>query len=134
MTRAEIRLEAAKNRQRKADTALSKAYEKKRAAVESANRKTWAAVWNATKKVRAARAAVTLAELALHGIVPMETIIECKPAIDGPRGRYCVRITHEGWPKLLAVGKSGKVLAHRVERQSPWRWSDARITGERVKG
>ena len=133
MTRAEIRLEAAKNRQRKADTALSKAYEKKRAAVESTNRKTSAAVWNATKKVHAARAAVTLAELALHGIVPMETIIECRPAIDGQRGRYCVRISYSGLPYLLPVGRSGKILEGRLERQSPWRWSDARITGEKVK-
>ena len=134
MTSLNHRLEAAKNRQRKADTALSKAYEKKRAAVEAATKRSMPALFAADKKARAARAAVTLAEMALHGIAPMETIIECKPAIDGPRGRYCVRITNEGWPRLLAVGKSGKVLTHRVERQVPWRWSDARITDEKVKG
>jgi hypothetical protein len=133
MTRAEIRLEAAKKRERAAQDALSKAYEKKRAAVERITRRSMPAISAAEKKCRAARAAVTLAELALHGIVPMQTIIECKPAIVGAHGRYCVKIARDGWPRLLAAGKSGKVLANRTEKQSPRRWSDARITGDKVK-
>jgi hypothetical protein len=129
----ELRIEAAKRRERAARLALARAYERKRAAIEKATKKHLPAINAAERRCYEARAAVTLAEMAAHGIVPMETIIACKPALEGPHGRYCVRITREGWPRLLAVGVSGKVLAGRAERQSPWRWADARITGEKVK-
>lgn len=133
VTLSEKRIMAAKRREMAARLALSRAYERKRAAVEAATKKHIPAINAAERRCRDARAAVTLAEMAAHGIVPMETIITCTPAIEGPHGRYCVRINREGWPRLLAVGVSGKVLAGRVERRSPWRWSDARVTGEKVK-
>lgn len=132
MTRVEIRIAAAKKREKAAHATLDRAYERKRAAIEAATRRTVPAIWAAEKKFYAARAATTRAELAAFGIVPMETIIECKPAIEGAHGRYCVTINRVGWPRLLAVGKSGKVLSGRSDKQSPWRWSDARVTGETV--
>ncbi|HRP26380.1 hypothetical protein [Thauera sp.] len=132
MTRAEIRIEAAKKRERQAKEALSRAYEAKRAAVKAATSKHLPRVWAAEKKFCEARAASTMAEMAAYGIAPMETIIECTPAMDKRRGRYAVKITREGWPRLVPVGKSGKVLAGRGDRQSPWRWSDATVTGEKV--
>ena len=133
MTRAEQRIEAAKRHERAARLALTRAYERKRAAVEAATKKHLPAINAAERRCYEARAAVSLAEMAAHGIVPMETIITCRPALEGAHGRYCVRITREGWPRLLAVGVSGKVLAGRAERQSPWKWSDARVTGVKVK-
>jgi len=133
MTRAERRIEAAKKREAHARAMLSRAYEAKRAAVEAATRKHLPKVWAREKAVREARAAVTLAELAAHGIAPMQTIIECTPAMQKRRGRYVVRITWEGWPKLVPVGARGAILSGRVEQHSPWRWTDARPTGETLR-
>ena len=133
MTRAEIRIEAAKKREREARAALSRVYEAKRAAVEAITRKHMPKVLAADRRCREARAAVTVAELAAHGITPMQTIIECTPAMKKRRSRYVVRISREGWARLLEVGVKGAVLTGRVEQQSPWRWSDARVTGEVLK-
>lgn len=133
MTRAERRIEAAKKRAREAQAALSRAYEVRRAAIEAASQKHLPKVWAAEKRTREARAAVTLAEMAAHGIEPMKTIIECKPMMGKRRARYVVRIDSSGWARLLEVGAKGAILKNRNPQLSPWRWSDARVTGEELK-
>lgn len=133
MTRAERRIEAAKKREREAHAALSRAYDAQRAAVEAVNQKHRPKVWAAEKRTREARAAVTLAEMAAHGIEPMETIIECKPMMGKRRARYVVWIDSSGWARLLEVGAKGAILKNRNPQLSPWKWSEARVTGKELK-
>ena len=60
MTRAEIRIAAAKRREKAAEDALSKAYERQRAEREALTRKQSPRIWAAERKVREARVAVTV--------------------------------------------------------------------------
>ena len=133
-TRAEIRIAAAKRLERDAQAALSRAYEKKRAAIEAVTRKHLPLVWKAEKRVYAARVAVTNAELAAHGIEAMKTIIECSPAFSRKRGRFVVRVNPRGYARLLQVGKKGAILVNRNEQPAPLRWDHACVTGETLKG
>ena len=137
MTRAEIRIEAAKNRARKAESSLSKAYERKRAAVAAASDKTNPAIWTASRLVQEARQAVAVAELAALGITPMKTIILWHPRFTGvtAQNRYVVRVTREGWKRLVPVGKSGVILAGRNDVDGPYssEWHKVTVTGQEVK-
>jgi len=87
----------------------------------------------AEEMVREARAAVALAELATHGITPMQTIIECGTAGRTRRGRYVVRISREGWARLVPVGKGGAIPKSYVEQCPPPRWADAYVTRETLR-
>jgi len=130
---AAARLAAAEVREKKAQTALSRACEAKHAALLAVTKRHLPKVWEAEKMVREARAAVTLAELAAHGITPMQTIIECIPAGRTRRWRYVVRISREGWARLVPVGKGGAIPKSYVEQRPPPRWADARVTGETLR-
>lgn len=137
MTRAEIRIEAAKRRAKAAEAVLSKAYERHRAAMEAASKKTNPAIWTASSKVQEARQAVAIAELAALGITPMKTIILWHPKYTGvtAQNRYVVRVTREGWKRLVPVGKSGVILAGRNDVDGPYpsEWHKVTVTGQEVK-
>lgn len=137
MTRAEIRIEAAKRRAKAAEAVLSKAYERHRAAMEAASKKTNPAIWTASRKVQEARQAVAVAELAALGITPMKTIILWHPRFTGvtAQNRYVVRVTREGWKRLVPVGKSGVILAGRNDVDGPYssEWHKVTVTGQEVK-
>jgi hypothetical protein len=136
MTRAEIRIAAAKKRAKAAEAALSRAYERKRAAVAAASDKTNPAIWAASRKVSEARQAVAVAELAALGITPMRTIILWHPkgyTAPSAQNRYVVRVTHEGWKQLVPVGTSGVILAGRNEQDGPYNWSKVTVTNEEAK-
>jgi hypothetical protein len=133
MTRAEIRIAAAKKRAKAAEAALSRAYERKRAAVAAASDKTNPAIWAASRKVSEARQAVAVAELAALGITPMRTIILWHPkgyTAPSAQNRYVVRVTREGWKRLVPVGKTGVILARRNEQYGPYStgWSKVTVT------
>ncbi len=139
MTRAEIRIAAAKRRAKAAEAALSKVYERQRAEREALTRKQAPRIWAAERKVREARVAVAVAELAALGITPMRTIILWHPkgyTAPSAQNRYVVRVTSEGWTKLVPVGKSGAILAGRNEHDGPnsTGWSKVTVTDEEVKG
>lgn len=138
MTRAEIRIEAAKKRAKAADAALSKAYEFKRAAIEAVTRKHSPRVWDASRKVQEARQAVAVAELAALGITPMKTIILWHPkgyTAPSAQNRYVVRVTREGWKRLVPVGKSGVILKGRNDQDGPYStgWHKVTVTDQEVK-
>lgn len=137
MTRAEIRIEAAKRRAKAAETALSRVYEAKRAALDAATKKHLPCVWAAERKVREARIAVAVAELAALGITPMKTIILWHPkgyTAPSAQNRYVVRVTREGWKRLVPVGKKGAILAGRNDQDGPYStgWHKITVTGEEV--
>jgi len=137
MTRAEIRIEAAKRRAKAAEAVLSKAYERHRAAMEAASKKTNPAIWTAKRKVREARQAVAIAELAALGITPMQTIILWHPkgyTAPSAQNRYVVRVTREGWKRIVPVGKSGVILAGRSEQDGPYstEWHKVTVTDEEL--
>ena len=127
MTRAEIRIAAAEKRAEAAAAALRRAYDARNASVDAACAKHRPRVWRAEAADRAARCAVTVAKLASIGITPMETIIQWKGR------RFVVRVTREGWRRLVPVGKKGARLKDRVEIDPPWRWSDVTVTGDTMK-
>lgn len=138
MTRSEIRIAAAKKRAKAAEVALSRAYEVKRAAIEAATRKHSPRLWGAERKVQEARQAVAVAELAALGITPMKTIILWHPRFTGvtAQRRYVVRVTREGWKRLVPVGKSGVILAGRNDVNGPYsnQWHRVTVTDQEVKG
>lgn len=139
MTRAEIRIAAAKRRSKEAEAALSKAYERQRAEREALTRKQNPRIWAAERKAREARVAVAVAELAALGITPMRTIILWHPkgyTAPSAQNRYVVRVTWEGWKRLVPVGKKGAILAGRNEHCGPYstRWNEVTVTDEEVKG
>ncbi len=138
MTRAEIRIESAKRRAKTAEAALSKAYEVKRSALDAATKKHSPRVWAAERKVLDARAAVAVAELAALGITPMRTIILWHPrgyTAPSARNRYVVRVTREGWKRLVPVGKKGAILAGRNDQDGPYstEWHKVTVTGDEVR-
>lgn len=137
MTRAEIRIETAKRRAKAAEAALSKTYAAKRAALEVTTKKHSPRVWAAERKVREARIAVAVAELAALGITPMKTIILWHPkgyTAPSAQNRYVVRVTREGWKRLVPVGKKGAILAGRNDQDGPYStgWHKITVTGEEV--
>lgn len=135
MTRAEIRIAAAKRRARAAEAALSKVYERNRAERKALTRKQSPRVWAAERKVQEARQAVAVAELAALGITPMKTIILWHPkGYTSPlaRNRYVVRVTPEGWKRLVPVGKNGRVLKGRVEQNAPYSWDRLTVTDQEL--
>ena len=137
MTRAEIRIASAKRRAKAAEAALSKVYERNRAAREKLTRKHSPRIWAAERKVMEARVAVAVAELAALGITPMRTIILWHPkgyTAPSAQNRYVVRVTREGWKRLVPVGVSGKILAGRNEQCGPYAtgWDRVTVTGEEL--
>lgn len=138
MTRAEVRIEATKRRAKAAEAALSKAYEVKRAAIEAATKKHSPRVWTAERKVQAARVAVATAELAALGITPMRTIILWHPkgyTAASAQNRYAVKVTREGWKRLVPVGKKGSILAGRNDQDGPYStgWHKITVTDQEVR-
>ena len=137
MTRAEIRIAAAKRRAKAAEAARSKVYERQRAEREALARKHNPRIWAADRKMREARIAVAVAELAAIGITPMRTIILWHPrgyTAPSAQNRYVVRVTREGWKRLVPVGKSGAILAGRNEHIGLYNWSKVTVTDEEVRG
>lgn len=137
MTRAEIRIAAAKRREKAAEAALSKVYERNRAEREALTRKQSPRIWAAERKVYDASVAVTVAKLAALGITPMRTIVLWHPkgyTAPSAQNRYVVRVTREGWKRLVPVGKKGVILAGRNEQDGPYDWSKATVTNEEAKG
>lgn len=139
MTRAEIRIETAKRRAKAAEAALSKVYERNRAERDALTKKHSPRVWAAERKVREARIAVAVAELAALGITPMKTIILWHPkgyTAPSAQHRYVVRVSREGWKRLVPVGKKGAILAGRLDQNGPYstRWHEVTVTDEEVKG
>ena len=138
MTRAEIRIAAAKRRARAAEAALSQVYEAKRSALDTATKKHSPRVWAAERKVMEARVTVAVAELAALGITPMKTIILWHPkgyTAPSAQNRYVVRVTREGWKRLVPVGKKGAILAGRNDQDGPYssKWHKVTVTGEEVR-
>lgn len=137
MTRAEIRIAAAKRRAKAAEAALSKEYERQRAMRLAMERKQMPRIWAAERKVQDARQAVAVAELAALGIVPMKTIILWHPKYSGitEQRRYVVRVTREGWKRLVPVGKSGAILKGRADVDGPYstQWHRVTVTSEELK-
>lgn len=137
MTRAEIRIAAARRRARAAEAALFNERERKRAKIEALNLRAQPRIWAAERKARDARQAVAVAELAALGITPMKTIILWHPkgyTAPSAQNRYAVRVTREGWKRLVPVGKSGAVLSNRNEQTAPYRWDEVTVTNDEVKG
>ena len=137
MTRAEIRIASAKRRAKAAEAALSKVYERNRAEREALTKKHSPRVWAAERKVREARIAVAVAELAALGITPMKTIILWHPkgyTAASAQNRYVVRVTREGWKRLVPVGKKGAILAGRNDVDGPYStgWHKVTVTGEEL--
>lgn len=138
MTRAEIRIASAKRRAKAAEAALSKVYERNRAEREALTRKQSPRVWAAERKVREARIAVAVAELAALGITPMRTIILWHPkgyTAPSAQNRYAVKVTREGWKRLVPVGKKGAILAGRCDQDGPYstEWRKVTVTGDEVR-
>ena len=137
MTRAEIRIASAKRRAKAAEAALSKVYERQRAERAALTRKQSPRVWAAERKAMEARVAVAVAELAALGITPMRTIILWHPkGYTGvtAQNRYVVRVTREGWKRLVPVGKKGAILAGRNDQDGPYStgWHKITVTGEEL--
>ena len=135
MTRAEIRIEAAKRRAKAAEAKLSKVYEVVRAEREKLTRKQSPRLWVAEANVRLARVALAVAELAALGITPMKTIILWHPkGYTSPlaQNRYVVKVTREGWKRLVPVGKTGVILKGRADQDGPWDWSKITITNQEL--
>lgn len=138
MTRAEIRIAAARRRAKAAEAALSKAFERHRAEREALTRKQFPRIWKAERKVREARIAVAIAELAAHGITPMKTIILWHPkgyTAPSAQHRYVVKVTREGWKELLPVGKKGAILAGRNPQRGLYSsdWRKVVVTDQEIR-
>ncbi len=127
MTRAETRIAAAKKKHAAAQAALTRAYERKDAAVKAAADRTIPAVLAAISKAEEAAQALAVAELAAIGITPMKTIILWRSC------RYVVRVTREGRKRLMPVGKSGRILPARHDHHPPYRWHEVTVTDQEVK-
>lgn len=124
------RIESASRRLREAEARLTRTYEASRAAHEAVTRKHLPRIREAEKKFHAARTAVTTAELASHGITPMQTIILYHPRYTGitAQKRYVANIRRDGYPELLPVGAKGSLLANRNPVMSPYDWSKVTVT------
>ena len=138
MTRAEIRIEAAKKRAKEAEARWRAAYAAKRDAVEAVEGKHRLRVWAADRKMRDALQAVAVAELAALGITPMKTIILWHPkgyTAPSAQNRYVVRVTREGWKRLVPVGKTGVILKGRNDVDGPYSngWNRVTVTDQEVK-
>lgn len=136
MTRAEIRIAAAKRHAKAAEAALSEECEHQRAAIECAKAKHRPRLSSALRRAREARVAVAVAELAALGITPMRTIILWHPkgyTAPSAQNRYVVRVSADGWKRLVPVGKSGVILAGRNEHFGPYDWSKVTVTDEEAK-
>lgn len=138
MTRAEIRIAAARRRAKAAEAALSKAFERQRAEREALTRKQSPRIWKAERKVREARIAVAIAELMALGITPMKTIILWHPkgyTAPSAQHRYVVKVTREGWKELLPVGKKGAILAGRNPQIGPYSsdWRKVVVTDQEIR-
>lgn len=131
----ERKIEAAKKRVRAAEARLSKAYEAKRVAVAKASARTNPAIWKASREVQQARQRQSVAELESLGITPMQTIILYHPKYTGvtEQRRYVVRVTLEGWKRLVPVGKQGRIMKGRTERTPPLNWSSVTVTGDKLQ-
>ena len=127
MTRAEIRIAAARRRARAAEAALFNERERKRAKIEALNLRARPRILAAERKARDAWQAVAVAKLAALGITPRKTIILWR------QNRYAVRVTLEGWKRLVPVGERGAVLSNRNEQTDPYRWDEVTVTNEEVK-
>ena len=138
MTRAEIRIAAAKRREKAAESELNRAYERKRAAIQKASDKTNPAIWAASRKFSDALQARAVAELAALGITPMKTIVLWHPkgyTAPSAQNRYVVRVTRGGWKVMVPVGKTGAILKNRGEQSGPYstRWHEVTVTSDEVK-
>ena len=124
------RIDAAKAKHARANAALTRAYEALRQAREALQRKHNPKIFTAEREVYAARAAITVAEMAAHGIKPMHTIILYHPRYTGltAQNRFVVRITREGWAELLPAGKKGTIMANRAPQMSPYDWGKVIVT------
>lgn len=129
------KIDTLKARHRAAESALSKVYERQRAEREAMTRRQQPKLWAAAKKVREARQAVKVAELAALGITPMQTIVLWHPKYTGvtAMNRYCVRVTVEGYSRLVPVGKKGAILQGRVEQSGPYDLTRLVVTDETLK-
>ena len=139
MTRAEIRIAAAKKRAKAAEAKWKAAWEAKRAAVSKVEAAKNKHVWAAERRMREALQAVAVAELAALGITPMRTIVLWHPkgyTAPSAQNRYVVRVTREGWKRLVPVGKSGVILAGRNDVDGPYstQWHRVTVTDQEVKG
>lgn len=138
MTRAEIRIAAARRRAKAAEAAFSKAFERQRAEREALKRKQLPLIWKAERKVREARVEVAIAELMALGITPMKTIILWHPkgyTAPSAQRRYAVSVTREGWKELLPVGKTGAILAGRSPQRGLYSsdWRKVVVTDQEIR-
>lgn len=139
MTRAEIRIEAAKRRVKKAEARRSLAYKAMHDAVAAATKKCQPRASAAGRAVAESRRALTVAELAARGITPMKTVILWHPKYSGvtAQHRFVVRVTHEGWIRFVPVGETGCILKGRVARDGPYsrptEWNDVTVTDQILK-
>lgn len=137
MTRAEIRIAAAKKRATAAEAKWSDALAAKREAIwriEAAHNQR---IWPLRRKMDEAYMAVAVAELAAMGIIPMKTIILWHPrgyTAPSAQNRYVVRVTREGWKLLVPVGKTGAILKNRNDQSGPHSWDKITITDQEAGG
>jgi hypothetical protein len=127
MTRAEIRIEAAKKRLAATESALSRAYEAKVEAVSAASKRYSQQIWKAEKLLLKARAELSHAELAAQGIIPMQTIIRWRGK------RYAVRIDRRGWAETVPVTAAGRIHKARHPEHMPRRMDEVTILPDEVK-
>lgn len=129
MTKDERRRAAAEKRLKAAEIALNRACDKRAEATRLADKRTMPAIIAARRKVQEARQDMALAELAVHGISHMKTIIRWKAR------HYVVRVTNDGWLQMIQVGKNGIAMADRVELSPPWPalWSECTVTDHEVQ-
>lgn len=45
---------------------------------------------------------------------------------------WVVRVTPEGWKRLVPVGKNGRVLKGRVEQNAPYSWDRLTVTDQEL--
>lgn len=131
-TRAEIRINAAKKRLHIAKDGYSRSCDKMRAAMAAARDKHSHNINANERRIREARKALSMAELAAVGITPMKTIILWHPKYSGitEQRRYVVRVDRHGWTRLVPVGKTGRILMSRLDQLPPNRWSDVTVTDQ----
>ncbi|AEI70942.1 hypothetical protein [EBPR podovirus 2] len=136
MTRAEIRIAAAKKRATAAEAKWSDALAAKREATWRIKAAHNQRIWPLRRKMDEAYMAVAVAELAAMGINPMKTIILWHPrgyTAPSAQNRYVVRVTREGWKLLVPVGKTGVILRNRNDQSGPSRWDKVTVTDQEVQ-
>ena len=127
-TRAEIRIAAAAKKHAKARTKLNSLQKAKEEEIRAVSLKWQKRIWPAEKTVYAANAAVTLAQLASHGIMPEQTVIEWKGKL------YAVRIKHNGYDVLVPLTKDLREHMGRDEVPTPYKWASVTVTDRVMKG